>query len=74
MPLDQEFLALLACPGCLKPLKLVTEKADGQDIEKLKCENHECGLTYPIRSGIPVLLVSEAEGSQTIKDKYKGPR
>jgi uncharacterized protein YbaR (Trm112 family) len=71
MPIDQQLLEILACPGCKKDLKLVTEKADGKDVEKLVCQNPECGLKYPIREGIPVMLIDEAEGPQSVKDRYK---
>lgn len=67
MPIDQELLQILACPGCKKDVKLVTEAG----AEKLVCQNPECGLKYPIREGIPVMLIDEAEGPQLVKDKYK---
>lgn len=43
------FLDLLACPECLKPVRL----SPGADAE-LKCT--ECGSRYPVHDGIPVLL------------------
>jgi len=67
MPIDQELLQILACPGCKTEVKLVTEAG----AEKLVCQNAQCGLKYPIREGIPVMLIDEAEGSQAVKDKYK---
>lgn len=53
-PLDDWFLALLACPGCPDRLPLhVNEIKDA-----LLCE---CGrYSYPIRDGIPILLIDEA--------------
>lgn len=71
MPIDQQLLDILACPGCKKDVKLVTETVDGKQVEKLVCQNPECGLKYPIREGIPVMLIDEAEGSQEVKDRYK---
>jgi uncharacterized protein len=50
--IDQELLSILACPSCKSP---VTQKSD-----RLVCTG--CGLRYPIRDGIPVMLVDEAEG------------
>lgn len=44
---------VLACPRCRGPL---TERADGTALE---CE--PCALAYPIREGIPVMLVDRAE-------------
>ena len=67
MPIDQKLLEILACPGCKTEVKLVTEPGG----EKLVCQNRDCGLKYPIREGIPVMLIDEAEGAQTVKDKYK---
>ncbi len=47
----QELLQILACPDCRSPV----EYRD----EKIICKG--CGLRYPVRDGIPVMLVSEAE-------------
>jgi uncharacterized protein len=49
--LDEELLRILACPVCIASLQ---ETADC-----LVCG--QCGRRYPIRNGIPVLLVDEAE-------------
>lgn len=49
--LDQKLLDILACPACRGDL---IEKE-----EKLICQ--QCGLKYPVKDGIPVLLVDEAE-------------
>lgn len=51
--IDKELLDILACPKCKAPVKL--------DGEKLVCQNAQCGLRYPIRDGIPVMLIDEAE-------------
>ncbi|MFI6936974.1 Trm112 family protein [Streptomyces sp. NPDC050287] len=52
MPLEAGLLEILACPACHAPLK-------EQDAE-LICIGQDCGLAYPVRDGIPVLLVDEA--------------
>jgi uncharacterized protein YbaR (Trm112 family) len=44
--------AVLACPKCHGPL---VDRPDGRALE---CRN--CGLAYPIRDGLPVLLVESA--------------
>jgi uncharacterized protein len=49
--LDAELLSILACPVCIAPLQ---ETGD-----RLVCAR--CGRRYPIRNGIPVLLIDEAE-------------
>lgn len=50
MELVKELLDILACPKCKGPLE-----ASG---DNLVCP--ACGLKYPVRDGIPVLLVEEA--------------
>ena len=52
MKLDPALLEILACPDCKAPLK-----ADDAAAE-LVCTG--CGLAYPVRDDIPVLLVDEA--------------
>lgn len=51
MELAAEMLAILACPKCKGALKIAGES--------LLCD--ACRLRYPIRQGLPVLLVEEAE-------------
>jgi uncharacterized protein YbaR (Trm112 family) len=51
--IDKELLEILACPKCKQPVK--------EENEKLICQNPQCGLRYPIRDGIPVMLIDEAE-------------
>ncbi|MGW1075831.1 Trm112 family protein [Streptomyces sp. NPDC002537] len=55
MPLEAGLLEILACPECHAPLHEETEPA-----HELVCESKSCGLAYPVRDGIPVLLVDEA--------------
>jgi len=52
MKLDPGLLEILVCPDCRSPLR-----ADEQASE-LICTG--CGLAYPVRDDIPVLLVDEA--------------
>lgn len=52
MTIDKELLDILACPKCKGEIRL-TKKKDG-----LVCE--KCRLIYPIREGIPVMLIDEA--------------
>ena len=53
MPVDERLLELLACPNCRGPVEYVA--AD----EQIACRG-ECGYLYPIREGIPVMLIDEA--------------
>lgn len=50
--IDDWLLDILACPKSKAPLRLDSES------EELVCD--ESGLAYPIRDGIPVLLIEEA--------------
>lgn len=49
--IDDELLKILACPACKGEVKL-------QD-DKIVCLS--CKRRYPIRDGIPVMLIDEAE-------------
>lgn len=51
MTLDDKLLELLRCPACLGTFVEPVE-------EELVCS--ACGLGYPVRNGVPVLLVDEA--------------
>ena len=53
MTIDAELLAILACPQCKSPVKM--------ENEKIICLNPQCGVRFPIRDGIPVMLIDEAE-------------
>lgn len=52
--LNPEILNLLVCPNCHSKLALDYEA------NELVCTGAECGLAYPIRDGIPILLIDEA--------------
>jgi len=49
--IDKELLAILACPACKGDVQMKDEK--------IVCT--KCGLKYPIKDGIPIMLVDEAE-------------
>ena len=51
MPIEPELLSLLACP--------VDHAAVRDDGGALVCAT--CGRRYPVRDGIPVMLIEEAE-------------
>lgn len=50
--IDKELLEILACPDC----KGDVEEKDN----KIVCL--KCGKKYPIKDGIPIMLIDEAEG------------
>jgi len=54
MKIDDWLLEILACPRCHAPLR-VDEAAS-----ELVCTGADCGLAYPVRDDIPVLLIDEA--------------
>jgi len=51
--IDKELLDILACPSC--------KAAVVQEGEWIVCTSPRCGLRFPVRDGIPVMLVDEAE-------------
>ena len=51
--IDPKLLEILACPACKTEVK---EHGD-----RLVCA--KCGRRYPIREGIPVMLLEEAESA-----------
>jgi len=57
MALSKELFEILACPKCKGDIKLI-EKLMNYKEDGLICEN--CRLLYPIRDGIPVMLIDEA--------------
>ena len=49
--MDKELLKILACPVCKTDVELKGNK--------IVCT--KCGRKYPIRNGIPIMLIDEAE-------------
>lgn len=49
--IDKDLLNILACPACKSDVELKENK--------IVCKN--CKKKYPIRDGIPVMLIEEAE-------------
>lgn len=49
--MDEKLLQILACPACKAAVRLKDEK--------ICCV--QCGRKYPIRDGIPIMLIEEAE-------------
>ncbi len=60
MKVDAALLEILACPACKAPLRADEAAFDG--VGALVCTG--CGLAYPVRDDIPVLLVDEARAPQ----------
>lgn len=53
--IDPELLEILACPACDTRPPVRLDEANS----RLVCT--ECGRRYPIKDGIPIMLVDEAE-------------
>lgn len=54
MAIDKELLEILACPECRTPVAEQTRAGASW----LTCGT--CGRWYPVRDGIPVMLLEEA--------------
>ncbi len=52
MPIDARLLAILVCPACRGAVRA------GADEQGIECRS--CGRVYPVRDGMPVMLVEEA--------------
>jgi uncharacterized protein len=55
MELDDWVLEIIVCPKCRASLRAEA------DADELVCTG--CGLAYPVRDNIPVLLIDEARQS-----------
>lgn len=53
MAIDAELLEILACPDCKAKIEYIETES------VIVCTG--CGLRYPVRDDIPVMLVEEAE-------------
>ena len=51
--IDKKLLKILACPKCKGDLEYDEKK------DRLMCK--KCKLAYPIKDGIPIMLIEEAE-------------
>jgi len=60
--LDKELLDILACPACRAEVRL--------EGERIVCT--ACGRRYPVRDGIPIMLVEEAEAPSVVQSKASG--
>ena len=52
--LNEDLLAILACPACKTKVALVADKW-------LVCQNPECRRKYPIKDDIAVMLAEEGD-------------
>ncbi|MDQ4142766.1 MAG: Trm112 family protein [Actinomycetota bacterium] len=54
MAIDERLLEILVCPNCHGEVEYLKSE------DAIVCRG-ECGLRYPVRDDIPVMLVDEAE-------------
>jgi hypothetical protein len=51
--IDPKLLEVLVCPACRTKVR--------PEGDRLVCQNPSCGLRYPVRDDIPIMLIQEAE-------------
>ena len=56
---DERLLKILVCPECKQDVKL--------EVDWLVCTN--CRVKYPVRDGIPIMLVDEAKPLEAADEK-----
>lgn len=55
---SKDLLDILVCPACKKPVEW-REPEPGDDVQgRLVCTG--CGLRFPVRDDIPIMLIDEA--------------
>jgi hypothetical protein len=59
--MDRDLLNILACPACKKSVVFREDRSD------IKCTG--CKRVYPVRKGIPIMLVEES----TVEDIPEKP-
>lgn len=59
--LDKRLLEILACPACHAEVR--------QEGDRIVCGG--CGRRYPIRDGLPIMLIDEAEPPQQAEEEAK---
>ena len=66
MSVDPQLLEILVCPSC----RSAVVETDGGSV--LECTG--CGYRYPVRDGIPVMLIDEADKPPLPDRGRKGKR
>jgi len=61
--IDAELLEILACPSCRAGVEYVEAE------QVIVCT--ACSYRYPVRDGIPVMLIDEAEKPEAGRSKRK---
>lgn len=58
MDVSLELIEILACPKCKGAIK--------QRGDVIECLSSVCGLNFPVRNGVPIMLIEEAGISATV--------
>ena len=65
--LAPDLLEILACPNCHSALAVDHER------DELVCTGPDCGLAYPVRDQIPILLIDEARSPERPTERSSEP-
>lgn len=60
--IDKELLEILVCPSCKKKVEPKDPQPGDNAQGWLVCTG--CGLRYPIRENIPIMLIEEASAAK----------
>jgi hypothetical protein len=74
---SQELLDILRCPACVSG----STRREGPDPGRLElvndvwlvCQEEGCGRKYPIRDGIPIMLIEEGDKHRETPVEALGP-
>jgi uncharacterized protein YbaR (Trm112 family) len=66
MPISETLIRILRCPACVHHNNNLTSNDPGQlhlvnQETWFVCQEEGCGRKYPIRQGIPVMLIDEGD-------------
>ena len=60
--IDKDLLDILVCPSCREPVKWTESGAGDEAQAHLVCSG--CGLRYPVKDDIPIMLIEEAQAAK----------
>ena len=63
LELDSTLLEILACPACHSNLSV------DYDAKELVCNSDRCGLAFPIRDNIPIMLIDQARDTRLTRHR-----
>jgi len=64
MAVNPHLLEVLRCPNCRSEVRI------SEDHKSISCLSEECGLIFPVKDDIPVMIVEEATKPEA-SDKRK---